>query len=440
MIKQHSHSEGRNVLTDDENINYSPDSPDSHTIKLNKDESEYIGNDISYKNEDVIRVGLINIRGIPKDNDNPKNNHTRTMIDAAQFDHTGITEVNRQWTAIRPDHQWHQRTKGWWQCSKSVISNNRKDVNHDDFQPGGTISLTTGDLTHRIVNSGQDPLLGRWSWTSYRGCNSIVTTIITGYRPCRNMGGSNTTYQQHKRVLDVMQIDTCPRERWLNDLNILVKHKQSKNEQLIIIADFNEDVCSKRMKKWAHNVNLKEIITEATQSSPPTCNNGTKTIDGIFTSHSIHAVQAGYSEFGLFNSDHRALWIDVKKANILGFKPPNFIKPAARRLQCGVPSVKKRWKQLYTQQLRNHNLLNKQFILEKEVVDNKGHITSNQQQRFEDIMTTRLNSMTYAEQRCRKLKMGNLPFSPDTAAAQTQIELLQAVITKKGEENTAQEN
>ena len=116
---------------------------------------------------------------------------------------------------------------------------------------------------------------------------------------------------------------------------------------------------------------------------------------------------------------------------MLGFKPPDIIRLSARRLQCGIPSVKKKWTQLYTQQLRNNNLFNKQFQLEKEIHQNGGVMTEELAQRFENIMSIRLSCMTFAEKNCRKLKMGRLPFSPETATAQTNLELIQAVITKK---------
>ena len=81
--------------------------------------------------------------------------------------------------------------------------------------------------------------------------------------------------------------------------------------------------------------------------------------------------------------------------------------------------------------MRQHNLFNKQFNLEKEISVNNGDITIEHQRRYDQIMDLRHHCMAYAEKGCRKLKMGNLPYSPETATAQTHVELLQAVITKK---------
>ena len=58
----------------DENIPPESNS-DSNTDQLNED-SEYIGEDVMFKDEDVLRIGLINIRGLPESNEHAKNEHT----------------------------------------------------------------------------------------------------------------------------------------------------------------------------------------------------------------------------------------------------------------------------------------------------------------------------------------------------------------------------
>ena len=431
MSLEPSYTEEREVQGGSEDNNVPPESSGEFNTNDDDNDSEYIGDDAMFKDDYVIRIGLINIRGIPEKNENAKNEHTKAMFNAARFDHVGMTEINRQWKYVNPDHQWHNRIKSWWQHKKSVTSWNKKDINKETFQPGGTISLCKDDLTSRIYRSGADDLLGRWTWVSYRGSNGMISTVVTGYRPCRNMAGCNTNYIQHKRVLTALEIPTCPRKQWLEDIADFIKQRQQQQEQIIVMADFNEDVQSNQMKNWSRDLGLRELIIDKLQVSPPTTNKGSNTIDGIFSSPTINAVKAGYCEFGLFRSDHRALWIDVKESNFLGFKPPDVVPVAARRLQCGIPSVKKKWKQLYTQKLRENNLFNKQFQLEAEIHHNGGLMTENLANRCESIMETRFQCMAYAEKNCRKLKMGRLPFSPETSKAQTTIELIQAVITKK---------
>ena len=190
MSVTQSHLQEGITLQTDEDIIDPADVKDYNEVE--EEESEPIGDEIIDKPDGLIRIGLINIRGIPETNEDPKNEHTKAMIDACGFDHTGLTEINKQWRAVDQDHRWHERTRKWWRNSKSVVTYNEKDIFNNVFQPGGTINLTKDDLTHRVHKSGADSLLGRWSWTSYRGCNGIVTTVITGYRPCRNNNNNNT--------------------------------------------------------------------------------------------------------------------------------------------------------------------------------------------------------------------------------------------------------
>ena len=168
MSSLESRMKGGDAQHHDEEINNPPDSnSSSNANNLNK-ESEYVGDDAMYKDEGVIRIGLINIRGLPENNEHSKNEHTKAMIQAARFDHLGINEINKQWSAVPIDHRWHNRVKGRWQNKKSVISYNRKDINNDLYQPGGTISLAIDDLTCRAHKSGVDEFLGRWTWISYK--------------------------------------------------------------------------------------------------------------------------------------------------------------------------------------------------------------------------------------------------------------------------------
>ena len=146
MSTDSSLTEERDILSVDENDKNPPDSNGEEIASHVNEESENIGDEIMYKDEDVIRIGLINIRGIPESNEAAKNEHTKSMINVTRFDHVGLTEINKQWNYIQHDHRWHSRIKHWWQHSKSVISYNNKDINNDVFQPGGTISLAKESL------------------------------------------------------------------------------------------------------------------------------------------------------------------------------------------------------------------------------------------------------------------------------------------------------
>ena len=141
-----------------------PESNNSHSVlPLNKD-SEYEGDRISCKNQNTIRLCFININGVPQDNDDEKHHHILETVNQYSFDHVGIAETNCNWSQINQDHRWYERTKTWWECHKSTIAYNKKDILQEPHQRGGTISISIGKIVHKITDSGVDEDLGRWSW------------------------------------------------------------------------------------------------------------------------------------------------------------------------------------------------------------------------------------------------------------------------------------
>ena len=138
-------------------------------------------------------------------------------------------------------------------------------------------------------------------------------------------------------------------------------------------------------------------------------------------------VHSGYLPFGTFQSDHRALWIDLTQSSVYGFRIPKTIHPNIRRLQYNVPHVRNKWIQLYTQFLRQNKVIQRQFKLEAGISD--GSIDENQVKEFEKILQLRTEGFNYAEKRCRKIYCGQVPFSPTVQKARLEIELWKAAST-----------
>ena len=426
MIENQRHSQEQG---DYENVEDNDNLPAMEAFNASSANSmaEYKGDKQNYKTQGTFRVGFININGLPPTNDDDKNKDILESINKCNFDFIGLAEVNRNWYNISLEHKWFNRVSTWWESSKHVLSYNKNDCCEDIFQPGGTVSITLGDNVHRIIATGSDDILGRWSWTTIRGGNDIHTTIITAYRPCLR-GGEKTTYTQHIRTFNLQQRKGCPRHLWKVDLQQFIQQRMDKGEQIILAADMNENIRNSRIRNWISQMGLIEGITLQHKEEVPTVNIGSKTIDGIFTSPSLTIIKAGYLAFGEFPSNHRCLWIDFNTDSVLGFKPPKMFKPQARRLQCSLPKVKKKWQQEYLTKLRQNNLLKRQFRLESTIT---GSLTKEQSQEFEAIMELRQKCISFADHKCTRLKMGNVEFSPDIAIARKEIEVWRAVITRK---------
>ena len=348
------------------------------------------------------------------------------------MDVMGFTEVNKNWYMIDPEQGWRARTRSWWEAAKSVEAHNVKDCGGSAFQPGGNLLHCIDRLTHRVRESGRDPSgLGRWSWLRFRGRHDITTTLICAYRPCKpsRNTGINTVYSQHLRYMDDIGDERDPRQAILEDLTRFITECRQNNDQIIVMMDANEDVTSQQLQHWLQQNELTEAIASHRQErAPATYHRGSKQIDGIFVSNTINPIASGFLPFGTFPSDHRAIWIEVSFDNMFGCKMERLTKPQARRLKCNDPKVCTKWKELRKEHAKQHKL-NKKL---KQIWQIKEEVPAEEwQQKFETIMELRNQGIRYADQHCRNLPMGEVPFSPTIKQAGATIDLWKGVIKKK---------
>ena len=395
---------------------------------------EFYGNKLNDNNKDsdVLRIGYLNVNGLPTFNNHPKNDALYRSMTNKKFDIVGFSEVNCNWSAIRQNNRWRERTRGWWETSHTSIGYNMNDCIRTTFQPGGTLLQSIDRAAHRVIKSGNDgSRLGRWSWTRFRGRHDITTTVICAYRPCRpsNNSGINTAFVQQQRAFDINNDNRNPRDAILEDLADFISTCYSNNDQIVLLMDCNEDVHSQTFQQWLNENRLTEIISHTHQGTiPPTYHRGSKQIDGIFTSHTLQPLRCGFLPFGELPSDHRTLWIDFSFDNFFGYKMPKLVVPRARRLKTDDPRVTKKWIDLYKNYIKDNDLHRRMFKIESTMMLPLPTHLANE---YDNILNQRKQGIEYADKRCRKLRMGYSPCSPTLTKAGVAIELWKAVITKK---------
>ena len=309
---------------------------------------------------------------------------------------------------------------------------NIKDCCSQAFQPWGNLLHCINRITHRVQQSGRDPsCLGGWSWMRFRGRHDVTTKLICAYRPCkpsRNIGIS-TVYSQQLQYMDDTGNDRDPRQALLEDLATFITECKQNNDQIIVIMDANEDVTTQQFQTWLQQNDLVEAIAaHREERAPATYHRGSKQIDGIFISTSINPIASGFLPFGVFPSDHRAIWIKISFDNMFGYKMKRITTPQARRLKCNNPKVSGRWKEL----MKGHAKQNKIKKKLQHIMQIKDDVPDEEwQAQFEKVMEIRNQGIRYADQHCRKLPMGEVPFSPVVKQAGASIELWKGVIKKK---------
>ena len=112
-----------------------------------------------------------------------------------------------------------------------------------NYKPGGTLQLSQGNITARLLTTGADEL-GRWTYQTFAGKANKPVTIITVYQVChksaRNQGQYTASSQQESLLRQRGETDYTPRKAFRKDLKLQIKSFRDTNHQLIIVGDFNE--------------------------------------------------------------------------------------------------------------------------------------------------------------------------------------------------------
>lgn len=201
-------------------------------------------------------------------------------------------------------------------------------------------------------------------------------------------------------------------------------------EQLVVGGDWNRDVTKdKWLKEFTNRNLLPAMSTKHGKHLLETHNNSTVPIDEIFYSSTLHVKQAGYLEHRSSLSDHCPLWIDLDKQFFFGGKPS--IKPtfAARRFKTQDPRIVARYKQHLHSLLQQNEIIGQTERLLASITDKP--LTPEQQQAFEQIDKCKTLAMKLAEKQCRKLRMGEIPWTPELQRIQNRIEYLTLSMRRK---------
>jgi hypothetical protein len=301
---------------------------------------------------------------------------------------------------------------------------------HEKRQFGGTATISINTACHRIILSGVDPTkMGRWSWSLFRGKNNLQVRIVTLYRPVFSTGATST-YQQQKRHQLEHDIDTCPREQLLLDLTREITQWNSDGNRIIVMGDFNDDVRGSTILQTFKKLDMKEaIITKHGNNAPNTFNNGSVPIDGIFISNELSILAGGYTstKWGMA-SDHRLLWLDIMEVELMGTTAPPVWRPKARRLKTDDPKVVNSFLHIRNKMMLQDNMMERIQALNKEIIDNT--MSNSQQQELESLDKLRVAHILQADKKCRKLKMGDVPWSPQLQTSINRIRYFRACVSR----------
>ena len=210
-----------------------------------------------------------------------------------------------------------------WDHQVTITSNNVHD-NSSNRQFGGTATMIFNYVASTINGSGHDSSgLGRWSWIQLQGKCDVSTSIITAYCPCKSYPKQpETVYNQQRCYLMTQKRDVCPCKAFRHDLSTFIKQRVQKGDQIVLCIDLNEDINRDNgpiQQTLLHTNELTNVLTYRHNfPTPATHDRGTKTIDAIYVSTSLHDCNAtGWLSFGHRIRDHRPAFVDIQLSKLI---------------------------------------------------------------------------------------------------------------------------
>ena len=378
-------------------------------------------NFVSQPPSDIFRIGLLNPGGIPIDLMNAKSKVLRQFITKTKVDAIGLIETNVNWRYATVSQRLPERTRGWWENIHLNTACYEKFANPHPAQPGGVSLWSINKGAHRVMEQGRDPRgLGRWVWTRYRGKGGVNIRFVAAYRPVLNKTGILSVWSQQRSYFDSINDDRCPREIFTADLCAEIVQWFETGDQIIIGLDANEDVRNGGFSAKLSRLGLQEtIIAQHGNGGPATYARGSTPIDGLYVSRSLRGLRCGYLPFHE-QFDHRLLWIDIPFTIAFGHNISEVVKVTARRLKCEDPRIVRKYQDNLKLYLANYNMLEEARWLQSQA----SFPCSRQHEADYNILDSiRLEAMLKADQRCRKLPMGAIPYTPAYSNVRTKIEL-----------------
>lgn len=337
---------------------------------------------------------------------------------------------------IPAEDHWRERIPNHF----TIIGYNKTELERAGQQQyGGTGIVSKSEITARKISHGHDESgLGRWTWIRTQGKNQKFVRFISAYRPVDNKIGESSVWNQHMRFWTEEGRKIDPIQAFDDDLITELTTWFNEGDTLILGMDYNTDIRQGPLQAAFKELNMKEgILTNHPGKSPPATQNTNRTrtpIDGIWMSAGIDVLASGYWEFGgACPSDHRGLWIDVDKDSVLGHRPNQLYAPAIQRLSETDPRIKRRYIRRTKEAYKDNNIYEKFEHLQR-LYQDKDEPDFDQIKFADkyDLLDIEIKVIRKdIERNIRKVKRGNIQWSPALQTKRDQIELWQRVVKRE---------
>ncbi len=190
-------------------------------------------------------------------------------------------ETNTDWRSQAKSKTYERLQKVYHHVRVSTSSSTIKY--NTPYQPGGTMTAVTDNYVGRVTEIGSDKEMGRWSYVRVLGRRGRNIVIASVYNVCVHHGhkiGDRTAHAQQVGILRKIGRDQSPRKAFLEDFNKQVEEWISKEYEIIISGDLNEEIGADEQSfaRISAKHELVEIIQHChgIEDEPPTYARGRK--------------------------------------------------------------------------------------------------------------------------------------------------------------------
>jgi hypothetical protein len=153
-----------------------------------------------------------------------------------------MVETNVDWRSFPEEDKLQFCTKEWCESLHLSISSNTTSNPITPHHYGGTAVWSIDKSVHRVISKGKDTsMLGRWSWTRYRGRDKHTLWVIVAYHLNPSKKGLFTVYTQqrsffnHTLILDAHGWHSCKK-----DLCLEIEEFNKEGDHIILLLDDNK--------------------------------------------------------------------------------------------------------------------------------------------------------------------------------------------------------
>ncbi len=311
----------------------------SSSLTSNNRENNPWGDELIEKGENVTRVYSLNVNGLSLDKRGGRFDDLCKVAKEVQTDILCCQEHNLDTTKHHVRSILYDTARHHWNRSR-LISGTTPISFETNYKPGGSMIVSIGDITGRIVVQSHDKW-GRWTSQTFRGISGVNLTVISAYQVVTKNPhtGLTTATSQQQSLLIKSQDTSTPRRAFKRDLRLFLRSRRTQGDELLIVGDFNEVFGSELdgMSQIAAEFQLLNVMqTRHRSKPPPTYSRGHKCLDyGLATHRVANALlRCGYEAFNeRFATDHRAYYFDLDTAALFGNATQQLASPSMRVLK-----------------------------------------------------------------------------------------------------------